>query len=62
MLEGIQFDDKGAIPVWGVRTASGSVMYSFKLTDDDEFVMFPNIGSNPKAPKFNIKRAIKKEG
>ena len=62
MLEGIQFDDKGAIPVWGCRTASGNVMYNFKLTADDEFVMFPNIGNNPKAPKFHIKRAMKAEG
>lgn len=62
MLEGIMFDEEGRIPVWGVVSTSGKPFYSFKLTDEDEFVMFPNNTNNPKAPKFVIKRTMKKEG
>lgn len=62
MIENILFDENGGLPVWGVVSTSGKPFYSFKLTDEDEFVMFPNTTSNPKAPKFTIKRAAKREG
>ncbi len=62
MIENALFDDNGGIPVWGVVSANGKPFYSFKLTEEDEFVLFPNNTSNPKAPKFILKRANKKEG
>lgn len=62
MIENTLFDENGTIPVWGVKTASGNPFYSFKLTEEDEFVLFPNKSDNPKAPKFTLKRSVKKEG
>lgn len=61
MIENALFDDKGGIPVWGVKTASGNPFYSFKLTEEDEFVLFPNKSDNAKAPKFILKRSEKRD-
>lgn len=55
-IENMLVDKNGYIPVWGKQSNNGSVYYTFKLTDDDEFIMFPNTSTNPKAPKFSIKK------
>lgn len=63
MIEGILFDEDGRLPVWGVVNSKGQPFYSFKLTEEDEFVMFPNSkANNPKAPKFIIMRSNSKRG
>lgn len=60
-IDNLLVDDKGNIAVWGHQSASGKPYYTFKLTDTDEFVMFPNTSTNPKAPKFTIKLRTPKE-
>ena len=63
-IDNLLMDKNGYIPVWGSQSKNGSVYYTFKLTDEDEFIMFPNTSNNPKAPKFSIKKKepLQKEG
>lgn len=60
-IENMLLDEKGNIPVWGHATKEGRPYYTFKLTDEDSFVLFPNTSTNPKAPKFTLKVASKRE-
>ena len=50
------FDENGSIAVWGKVSASGKPFYTFNLTDDDKYIMFPMVSNNPKAPKFVLKK------
>ena len=50
------FDENGSIAVWGKVSASGKPFYTFNLTDDDKYIMFPMVSNNPKAPKFILKK------
>ena len=52
------FDDTGCIPVWGHSSASGKPYYTFKLTEKDSYILFPCTISNPKAPKFQLKKTV----
>ena len=45
------FDENGSIAVWGKVSASGKPFYTFNLTNDDKYIMFPMVSNNPKAPK-----------
>ena len=50
------FDENGSIAVWGKVSASGKPFYTFNLTNDDKYIMFPMVSNNPKAPKFILKK------
>ena len=50
------FDENGSIAVWGKVSASGKPFYTFNLTNDDKYIMFPMVSNNPKAPKFIHKK------
>lgn len=50
------FDDKGNIAVWGKISSSGKLFYTFQLTNEDKYIMFPQTYDNPKGPKFIIKK------
>lgn len=50
------FDENGSIAVWGKVSASGKPFYTFNLTNDDKYIMFPMVSENPKAPKFILKK------
>ena len=50
------FDENGSIAVWGKVSASGKPFYTFNLTDEDKYIMFPMVSNNPKAPKFVLKK------
>ena len=50
------FDENGSIAVWGKVSASGKPFYTFNLTYDDKYIMFPMVSENPKAPKFILKK------
>ena len=50
------FDENGSIAVWGKVSASGKPFYTFNLTTDDKYIMFPMVSNNPKAPKFILKK------
>ena len=62
MIENELFDESGNIPVWGNKSASGKPFYTFKLTEEDSYVLFPFTSDNPKAPKFHLKKSYPKEG
>lgn len=53
--EELALDENGNIPVWGRMSAGGKIYYSFNLTPEDKFIMFPQVNKNPKAPKFVLK-------
>lgn len=57
------FDEKGNIAVWGKVSASGNPFYTFQLTNEDKYILFPMVSNNPKAPKFVLKKvdSTKKE-
>lgn len=50
------FDEKGNIAVWGKISASGKPFYTFQLTDEDKYILFPQTYENPKGPKFILKK------
>ena len=53
--EKMTLDQNGNIPVWGKMSNGGKPFYTFQLTQEDKFIMFPQVTKNPKAPKFIIK-------
>mgnify|MGYP003550062155 CR=1 FL=1 len=50
------FDDTGCIPVWGHTSGSGKPYYTFQLTSKDKYIFFPSTSTNPKAPKFQLRK------
>lgn len=50
------FDKDGNLPVWGHVSGSGKPYYTFQLTSEDKYIMFPMNQQNPKAPKFSLKK------
>lgn len=50
------FDENGSIAVWGKVSSSGRPFYTFQLTSEDKYILFPMISENPKAPKFILKK------
>lgn len=50
------FDEKGNIAVWGKISASGKPFYTFQLTEEDKYILFPQTYENPKGPKFILKK------
>ena len=50
------FDNTGCIPVWGKVSSSGKPFYTFQLTKEDKYILFPQHQQNPKAPKFVLKK------
>ena len=56
------FDEKGNIAVWGKISASGKPFYTFQLTDDDKYILFPQTYENPKGPKFILKKVDSNKG
>lgn len=50
------FDDTGCIPVWGHSGSTGKPYYTFQLTNKDKYILFPSTSSNPKAPKFQLRK------
>ena len=50
------FDEKGNIAVWGKISASGNPFYTFQLTNEDKYILFPQKYDNPKGPKFILKK------
>lgn len=61
MIEGMLFNEDGCIPVWGHQSATGKPYYTFKLTNEDSFILFPYTGSNPKSPKFQLRKTDSKK-
>lgn len=57
MIEGELFDKTGCIAVWGKMSSSGQPYYTFNLTNNDRYILFPQHHQNPKAPKFVLKKA-----
>lgn len=55
------FDENGNIAVWGKVSSSGKPFYTFNLTEEDKYIMFPMISENPKAPKFILKKTDSKK-
>lgn len=56
------FDDKGNIAVWGKISASGKPFYTFQLTEEDKYILFPQTYDNPKGPKFILKKIDSDKG
>ena len=56
------FDEKGNIAVWGKISASGKPFYTFQLTDEDKYILFPQTYENPKGPKFILKKVDSNKG
>ena len=56
------FDDKGNIAVWGKISASGKPFYTFQLTQQDKYILFPQTYENPKGPKFILKKVDSNKG
>lgn len=56
------FDEKGNIAVWGKISASGKPFYTFQLTDEDKYILFPQTYENPKGPKFILKKVDSHRG
>lgn len=56
------FDDKGNIAVWGKISASGKPFYTFQLTEEDKYILFPQTYENPKGPKFILKKVDSDKG
>ena len=56
------FDEKGNIAVWGKVSASGKPFYTFQLTDEDKYILFPQTYDNPKGPKFILKKVDSNKG
>lgn len=56
------FDDKGNIAVWGKISASGKPFYTFQLTNEDKYILFPQTYENPKGPKFILKKVDSNKG
>lgn len=56
------FDEKGNIAVWGKISASGKPFYTFQLTEDDKYILFPQTYENPKGPKFILKKVDSHRG
>ena len=56
------FDEKGNIAVWGKISASGKPFYTFQLTDEDKYILFPQTYENPKGPKFILKKVDSNRG
>lgn len=56
------FDEKGNIAVWGKISASGKPFYTFQLTDEDKYILFPQTYENPKGPKFILKKVDSDKG
>lgn len=56
------FDEKGNIAVWGKISASGKPFYTFQLTDEDKYILFPQTYENPKGPKFILKKVDSNAG
>ena len=56
------FDEKGNIAVWGKISASGKPFYTFQLTDEDKYILFPQTYENPKGPKFILKKIDSNKG
>jgi hypothetical protein len=50
------FDEGGCLPVWGHKSATGKIYYTFQLTNEDKYIMFPCTINNPKAPKFQLRK------
>lgn len=50
------FDENGCIPVWGHVSGSGKPYYTFQLTEKDKYILFPINQTNPKAPKFQMRK------
>lgn len=50
------FDEGGCLPVWGNKSATGKIYYTFQLTKKDKYIMFPCTINNPKAPKFQLRK------
>lgn len=63
MIEDVNelFDEGGCIPVWGNKSATGKPYYTFKLTEKDSYILFPFTGQSTKAPKFQLRKLIRKE-
>ena len=55
------FDDTGCLPIWGHMSASGKPYYTFQLTDKEKYIFFPTTMSNPKAPKFQLRKVDKEK-
>ena len=56
------FDEKGNIAVWGKISASGKPFYTFQLTEEDKYILFPQTYENPKGPKFILKKVDSDKG
>ena len=56
------FDEKGNIAVWGKVSASGKPFYTFQLTNEDKYILFPQTYDNPKGPKFILKKVDSNKG
>lgn len=56
------FDDKGNIAVWGKVSSSGKPFYTFQLTNEDKYILFPQTYDNPKGPKFILKKVNSEKG
>ena len=56
------FDEKGNIAVWGKMSASGKPFYTFQLTNEDKYILFPQTYDNPKGPKFILKKVDSNKG
>lgn len=56
------FGDDGCLPVWGHVSASGRPYYTFKLTEKDSYIMFAQNQTNPKAPKFILRKVDSEKG
>ena len=56
------FDEKGNIAVWGKISASGKPFYTFQLTDEDKYILFPQTYENQKGPKFILKKVDSNAG
>lgn len=56
------FDEKGNIAVWGKISASGKPFYTFQLTNEDKYILFPQTYENPKGPKFILKKVDSNKG
>ena len=58
MIEDVNelFGEDGCIPVWGHTSASGKPYYTFRLTRKDNYILFPSFQTNPKAPKFQLRK------
>lgn len=56
------FDEQGNIAVWGRVSGSGKPYYTFSITEQDKYIMFPMVSNNPKAPKFILKKTDANKG